>query len=203
MANDGAAPMTEAEWQACPEPRDLLSAYGTTVNLRAKPVARKVRLFGCACCRRIWPLLKHPAWRQAVEVAERFADGHATARELRTTRVGLPDPGPVSPDRVRFAYFSVSRVTFSNPTYTFRTGHWNGTDYYVRRAATDVAREGFVQESGTPTTWERIRNSKRGCRGSRRPKPRQTPASCETYSATPSARSPSTRLGGVGMAERS
>jgi hypothetical protein len=43
---------------------------------------RRLRLFGCACVRRIWHLLERDASRRAVEVAERFADGRATEEQL-------------------------------------------------------------------------------------------------------------------------
>jgi hypothetical protein len=42
---------------------------------------RKLRLFGCACCRRMWPLLNRKKLRDAIEVAERFADGRASDEE--------------------------------------------------------------------------------------------------------------------------
>jgi hypothetical protein len=43
---------------------------------------RKKRLFKCACCRAVWHLFAEAPSRQAVDVAERFADGLATREEL-------------------------------------------------------------------------------------------------------------------------
>lgn len=68
--------MTEAEWLTCPDPHRLLDVLGD------RPSERKLRLFACACCRRHWHLLIDPRSRQAVEVAEKFADGEATAAEV-------------------------------------------------------------------------------------------------------------------------
>ncbi len=44
--------------------------------------ARKLRLFGCGCSRRVWNLTTSDRGRTAVETAERFADGNATREEL-------------------------------------------------------------------------------------------------------------------------
>src|SRR4051794_739154 len=67
--------MTEAEWLACEEPIQLLD------YLRRNGSERKARLFVLSCCRRIWHLITDQRCRQAVEVAERSADGMATEPE--------------------------------------------------------------------------------------------------------------------------
>src|SRR5436190_23703815 len=62
-------PMTEAEWLAATDPRVVLESWSWPTS------ERKMRLFCCACCRRIWPLITAPESRKAVEVSESLADG--------------------------------------------------------------------------------------------------------------------------------
>src|SRR5262245_16335653 len=66
--------MDEAEWLACTEPKPMLEF------LKGKASDRKLRLFGCACCRRLWDLLPSDLNRQAVQAIEEYPD--TLSREL-------------------------------------------------------------------------------------------------------------------------
>jgi hypothetical protein len=68
--------MTEAEWLVRDDPLPMLT------YLRGQVSERKLRLYACACCRGMWDWLTDERSRVAVEKAERFTDGRATAEEL-------------------------------------------------------------------------------------------------------------------------
>jgi hypothetical protein len=67
--------MTEAEWDACADPQEMLAALGGRAG------ERKLRLFACACCWRVRHRLSDPPGPDAVEVLARLADGLATGEE--------------------------------------------------------------------------------------------------------------------------
>jgi hypothetical protein len=72
--------MTEAEWLECDSPVPMLRC------LQGDASDRKLRLFGCVCCRRHWHLLTDERSRMAVEMAELWADGLATEAELEAAQ---------------------------------------------------------------------------------------------------------------------
>ena len=106
----------EAKWLACTEPKDMLRSSD-----------RKLRLFAVACCRRFGRLLDKDASRQAIEVAERFADEQADREELESARseaVYAPQPTRASDfaanaamyaalPSARAAAYAVCEVTFA------------------------------------------------------------------------------------------
>jgi hypothetical protein len=73
--------MTETEWLVCTDPQ-LMVGFLTD----GAGSDRKLRLFGCACCRHVWDWLTENCFRDAVEVAERFADGQASSKELAVAK---------------------------------------------------------------------------------------------------------------------
>ncbi len=84
--------MTEAEWQSLTDPGLMLTYLNRVYHLDDKRITdRKLRLFACACCRRIWHLLDDASCRAAVETAERYADGEASGSELETARAAAWD----------------------------------------------------------------------------------------------------------------
>jgi hypothetical protein len=108
--------LTEAEWIASEDPKPMLS------SLRGALSRRKLRLFACACCRRVWHLLADERSRSAVELAERYADGQADDRHLvaaeamaRAVFLALPWEGNGRAGPAKLAASAVSGATIADP----------------------------------------------------------------------------------------
>jgi hypothetical protein len=136
--------MTEAEWLGCTNPQRLLEFLGGNVS------ERKLRLFACACCRRIWDLLDAGA-RAALETAERFADGLAGDSERVAARKTAQQaaqgrnvtPTPTSPKWERRIASAVYYATARNAWESA----WNAPQLVV---------EALIYQAGGPTAkgWE-------------------------------------------------
>jgi hypothetical protein len=71
--------MTEAEWLACEDPDAMRVEL-----LSAGPLSeRRLRLLGCACCRRLWKLMTDKRSQQAVEGAERYVEEQLSITDLQ------------------------------------------------------------------------------------------------------------------------
>ena len=79
--------LSEAGWlsagSACALLRELQQHHGVA---RTAGGRRRLRLFACACCRQSWHLFTDQDSRQAVEVAERYADGRASRGQVEAAR---------------------------------------------------------------------------------------------------------------------
>jgi hypothetical protein len=103
--------VTESEWLACNDPKPLLGFLDRTDPANRRPL----RLFACACVRRVAALLRDPRSRQAVEVAERFAEGVASTAALRAAAEDAGDAVPLA--------------------YECGGAGWNVSSWYAARAA--------------------------------------------------------------------
>src|SRR5689334_15346927 len=69
--------MTHSDWLACRDPQQMLPLVQDRIG------EQKLRLFACACCRRVWHLLGENN-REIVEAAESYARGHMSRDQLTT-----------------------------------------------------------------------------------------------------------------------
>jgi hypothetical protein len=99
--------MTEAEWLAATDPRQMLAF------LRDKASDRQLRLFACAYCRAVRCTLRLLPGT-AVAVAERYADGLADDEDLVSERRGAPFPN-------EYAEWVVGNSAYE--------GAWQGVDW--------------------------------------------------------------------------
>lgn len=94
--------MNEIDWLGGVDPQAMLNYLGE----QASP--RKLRLFACACVRLRWELLRYPTPRQAVELAERFAEGQATPAEVEQLRPLADQSAWNGPEFERLTYLAAA-----------------------------------------------------------------------------------------------
>jgi hypothetical protein len=139
--------MTEQEWLRATDPEPMLAFLGD------KASDRKLRLFAVACCRRLWHLLLDKRSREAVEVAERYADGQATNEELETASVAADAVWHADMKRAakegkwdrrsRLPYYGASAAAYN---VAIPLGWWGAAPAFV--SPDQIARE-TVPDSGT------------------------------------------------------
>jgi hypothetical protein len=109
--------MTEEEWLASTDPFVMLPW------VLSKLSDRRVRLLACAACRRIQHWLKDAPIKNALEVAERFAEGGSTPAELESAhQAATKTQNKQRRKPLQFAYAAVKAASspWTNPI--FRTG---------------------------------------------------------------------------------
>jgi hypothetical protein len=94
--------MTEVEWMTCTDPERMLRSLLGKQNFIAlvlqqvrrsadltgprRASERQLRLYACACCRRIEALMGDDRSRRAIDIAELYADGMADDNEIIAAR---------------------------------------------------------------------------------------------------------------------
>jgi hypothetical protein len=107
--------MTEGEWQACTDPKPMLEF------LRDKTRERKLRLFACACWRRIWSGFTHDSSRRAVECLEMFEVGTLSMEELSKAAQKAQD---ATQDFSLDQNFSAAKAAAHAVSFSLPAGDW-------------------------------------------------------------------------------
>jgi hypothetical protein len=81
--------MNEREWLVCPDPQPMLK------SLQGDSKERKLRLFACACARRVRGK-ERTVSDEEILLGERFADGGASRKELRGAKSQIGGMGAYS-----------------------------------------------------------------------------------------------------------
>ncbi len=100
--------MTKAQWDVATDPSLMLGFVRDILG------ERKRRLFGCACCRRVWGELTDVRSRTAIEAAERYAEGELTESELE-----------VAANEASLAWSLTEAEYESNEPYSFAAAAYN------------------------------------------------------------------------------
>ncbi len=83
--------VTEAEWRDSDDVEGMIDWLRTNDPTSTEMIGRKLRLFNCGCCRRIWSLFPNEQSRRAIEVAEGYADDAVSGEALATARQAAKD----------------------------------------------------------------------------------------------------------------
>jgi hypothetical protein len=156
--------VTEAEWDSCADLDELLwflQDSGRTTD-------RKLRLFACACCRRIWERLCERCSRQAVEIAERYADGKASFEELEaaflaadrvwttpTSREGRPEYHALDAARLA-AHPEMRGLADGTATSAAMAVHERGQDFRKERASEQARQCGLLRDLFGPPLFRPV-----------------------------------------------
>src|SRR5262245_12739741 len=99
--------MTESEWLA---ERSLQKLFDHVLPraIGSEGGLRKLRLFACAACRRLWHLLRDERSRRAVEIAELFADELAGPDDLQAAAAHAQRAARAAARESRFGWNAAS-----------------------------------------------------------------------------------------------
>jgi hypothetical protein len=119
--------------------------------------AHKLRLYACACCRRVWHLLCDRRSCRAVEAAERFACGRATAEDLTAAALAA-SAATEQLGGSRDPHYHASRAALATTEPSGWIAAWDA-GWEARLAARDASREvrRWIGSKPYAVAWERER----------------------------------------------
>jgi hypothetical protein len=143
--------LNKKEWLKCTDPMAMLEF------LQGKASTRKLQLFVCAACRRLWPLLEEESLRNAVEISEQYADGTVGGDELaRAAAAALPLVRPLPKDApgyhaawaAAWSTLPANRYFADNASAYLLYGSWGIGKYLLKVLGIVTARRERVSQVG-------------------------------------------------------
>jgi hypothetical protein len=154
--------MNEAEWVTCLAPAPMLD------HLHGRISERKMRLFVQACCRRVRQLFHEPPLRKAFGVAERFAEGAATAEELADANraavaafAGWGNPDPERHPAAACASAAAAAVAVATELALCRADAVRGAEAAAEALALSRAAADQERRLKDPRAWVALRRAER------------------------------------------
>jgi hypothetical protein len=126
--------MTEEEWLTGTDPRPMIG------YLRGRLSDRKARLFAVACCRLVSHLFSEDSYKDAVEVAERFADGLASDDDRSDTWGSVDEQISLSERERNASWWADSAAEWAVSGFD-RPGYWYKAAAIVSRFVITAAPE--------------------------------------------------------------
>ena len=134
--------MTEAEWLSC---ANWSQMFDRMAGFDRPPSERKQRLLLAGCVRQVWDQIPPGHMREAVETAEQYADGAATAEDLRTAHSRYFDVAArgelktmVNPQLLFLAY--AASASIRSITRPHSSTHAGGLNRFAGQALPDLIR---------------------------------------------------------------
>ncbi|OAI48649.1 hypothetical protein AYO44_06715 [Planctomycetaceae bacterium SCGC AG-212-F19] len=131
--------MNEADWNTCIHPHPMLEF------LQGRLCERKFRLFGVACCRRIWHLLTDERSRQAIEAAEGYADKNVSPDEI----IKIEESAQLVTNSLQFSLDQQRAHAASLTAALWAPVSWTAAQaaFYVSMSSTDEASDERKKQS--------------------------------------------------------
>ena len=154
--------VTEGEWLASTDVEGMVDWLRKTDLGLSENGGRRFRLFDCACCRRIWPLMPDDRCRRAVEVSEQYADGRVDDVDLSAAPPGRQgggqrhtEGGPTNTRPAGYAAWAAVYSAWQTPTasaaYNTRTAVYFTADLGVEAAGSNTRHRSPSSETSSVT----------------------------------------------------
>jgi len=143
--------MTDSDWLACKDAQQMLPLLQDRIG------EQKLRLFACACCRRVWHLLDEEN-RGIVHAAESYARGRISRQELAAAGANVTGADSEAERRAAENHLASARYEAATAAWQCATLPPPDAAWFVSRCAAAA----IADEAATDPATDRWRAAERG-----------------------------------------